>query len=234
MRALVGLVVLSLMVVDAHGKCPMWGLQVEIKTGSDTSLPATGAIVVAAVPTPGDLGLEGDVAVQRDWKLRVGTAPLAPEIELVAPGLALYKVPGADQLRTPVDIELVDKAGTRKLLAKLDPTARFQRPFEAPEARRIAWSRVQKGRRALSRVTVTLERAAPAGALALVLVDAKGKPRSWGVPGGTTTVQVFEQGRCRTLPAGTVETRPRDRVRLFWIDASGRKSALSRAFVVGT
>jgi len=80
---------------------------------------------------------------------------------------------------------------------------------------------------------VTLDGPPPAGVVALVLADAKGKPRSFGlVADAATEIQVYAHGRCGVVPNGTVESSIGDKVTLFWVDASGRKSPASKAMTI--
>lgn len=149
--------------------------------------------------------------------------------EQLAPGLAVYRLPKPPTAAGP--IELVDQAGAVRATAQLDLTRRAALP--APSVRKVTFSQSRKGRSTLTQVSVTLGRAPPPGALALVLTDAAGVARSWGKPTGGLVVHVLDQGRCQALPHATVETAAREKVRLFWVDALGRRSPASRTFTVG-
>lgn len=216
---------------DAHAKCAMTGLSPEVKTAHDATLPADGAIVVAATSEPNGATDPGDVAEQKEWKLRVGKAEHAPVIELVAPGLALYRWPASATATTT--IELADRSGNVLRTTKLDPAHEVAK-LRAPNVKRVTWSqRRSGGRGTITKVVAELAGKPPAGAIALVITDARGTALSWGEPDQTSTVGVFAPARCETLPNGTVEPAPRQRVKLFWVDRVGRKSPPSRTFVVG-
>jgi hypothetical protein len=67
----------------------------------------------------------------------------------------------------------------------------------------------------------------------MVLADAKGKARSFGVVSkDDKEVTVYAHPRCGVVPNDTVESKVGDRVTLFWVDASGRRSPASKAVTV--
>ncbi len=75
---------------------------------------------------------------------------------------------------------------------------------------------------------------APAGVLALVVFDQAGTTaRSWGsVTANAKTVNIYNQGSCAMLVAGTLDSSVGDQVRLAWVDAAGRLSKLSAPVAV--
>lgn len=206
----------------ASAKCAMGHLAPKVMTTAP--IPAGGGIVVATLDVPYSEADEGD-AVQPSWQLDVGDAKSAPKIDTLAPGLAVYRVPAG--------------TGTIKLLdgTKVRATATFAKgdapaALAAPKLEAVRHDRTY-GRRASAFTTVTLDGAPPAGAVALVLADAKGKPRSYGLVEGTgTELRVYAQSRCSVLPNGTIESKMGDKVTLFWVDQSGRKSAPSKVIEI--
>jgi len=203
--------------------------------------PVTRPVVLTAEVTLGDGGDGGDGGVvvgtevggggkeqggaeQPTWMFKVGGKTVKPVISILAPGLVAYKLP--DKVARG---ELVD--GT-KVLAKI--TRAPSTPLAAPTASKITYVERPNVRGRSVTTTVELTVAAPAGAIALVIADAKTKQaRSFGrVPAGASSVAVYAQGRCSALPNGTIETRPGDSVILRWVDKSGALSAESKPIVV--
>lgn len=205
---------------DAEAKCAMSHLRPAVLTKQAS---AGGGIVVATEQVSWDVKDEGD-AVQPTWKLQMGGTTSAPQIEVIAPGLAVYRLPAAAG-----DATLVD--GTRVIATVT--TIRTQ-PVQllAPKVKSVRHEKTL-GRRSSAYTIVALDGAVPENVVALVLADAKGKARSFGlVSKDDKEVTVFAHPRCGVVPNNTVESKVGDKVTLFWVDASGRKSPASRALAV--
>jgi hypothetical protein len=210
---------------SADAKCARTGLVPTVISPAAAALEEDGGVVVAAVsemsrtdPDP------GDAAVQTGWRFRSGKQLLAPRIDVIAPGLAVYRVKGVDAL------ELEDAKHAALFTGTVSKTPRP--PFAAPKLLTVTYS--ISGRRRNRAVTIDLADPPPAGAVAIVIADAKGKPRSFGRIDGTGHVQVgFRDGSCTTVPNGTVPSEPGDKITVFFVDASGRSSAPSKVTTVG-
>lgn len=215
------LLLVLLVPAAADADCAMMGLQPKILTTPDAVLAADGGIVVGAeaVVQGGSLA-DGDVAVQPAWRFVVPKGTLAPQIDVLAPGLAVYRA--SYEL-----LELVD--GDGKALAKAKRSMKRDK-LPAPKVKSIKWD-APMSRRQIQRVEVTLDGPPPAGAIALVLADAKGKSKSWGTVAGTVFYPYLSRD-CLTLPNGTVPSKKGDKVTLVWIDDSGRKSAFTKPLVI--
>ena len=208
----------------ADAKCAMWGLAPDVLTPSNTAITADGGIVVGALDHEDGSVDPGDTASQAGWRLRIGSRVANPTLVPIAPGLVLYKLPADAKEALLID----DKRAT---VGKVTVGAKTP-ALAAPKIKKIKYG-ANSGRRPSARITVEFVGTAPDGAIALVLADAKGKPRSWGrVSGGATTALAFDRGRCRVLANGTIESKPGERVTAFWVDSSGRKSPASGAMAI--
>jgi hypothetical protein len=216
--------ILSLLVLllpaTADADCAMIGLVPKVLSAPDVVFVDGGGIVVGAVAEERGSLESGDVAIQPGWKFVVPKGTIAPTIDALAPGLAVYKT-SADT------VELQNAEG--EALAKATRGAKRDK-LAAPKVKTIKYD-APISRRSIVRIEVTLDGAAPAGAIALVLADAKGKPKSWGPVAGTV-LYPYLQRDCRTLPNGTQPSKKGDKITLFWVDESGRKSAFTRPMTI--
>lgn len=199
------------------------GLAPEVLTPMDAVIAGDGGFLVGAADARSGAMDPGDVAAQSGWRLRSGSRVASPTLVTLAPGLVLFKLP-ADA----ADGQLID-----------DKRATIGKVTVGPKTAVLGAPKIKKithdsggGRKPF--VTITVELAAvPDGAVALVLADSKGMPRSWHLVDGKATKQLaFERRRCRILANGTIESKPGERVTAYWVDASGRKSAASAASAI--
>jgi hypothetical protein len=72
----------------------------------------------------------------------------------------------------------------------------------------------------------------PAGVVAIVLVDATGKPRSFGLVEAGAPLVAYDRSRCGVLPDGTTESAHGDQVTVFFVDKYGFKSKHSNVVKV--
>ena len=224
MRCALVAALLTLSPAVARADCALIGVAAAVLSHRGAVLPRDGGIVVGGVATPrGELD-PGDVAVQRTWRLRIGTRSVSPVIEVLAPGLAVYKLP-ADA----ADAELED--ASHAVVEKVTTTAEKVDHIPAPRIRRIVFDKQTTRRGESVHVMIELDGDAPKTAIAIVLADAKGRPRSWRVVDGGS-LYAYSQGECQTLANGTIPSNPGDRVTVFWVDEAGRRSAASRSFVI--
>jgi hypothetical protein len=169
----------------------------------------------------------GDAAVQSGWRFRIDGAVQAPKIETLAPGLAVYRPPGK---ATRAQLE----DGGKTVLVKVGFGQDKPLALAAPKVKTIT-HRAARGRRPFARIEVELGEAVPPGAVAIVLADAKGTPRSWGrVDAGNARAVALDRTRCSVLPNGTVESAPGDKVMVFWVDRGGRRSPASSAVAIAS
>lgn len=225
MRPLLAALLVCALAPAAEAKCAVMGLKPSVLTPTGATVAPDGGLVVGAIDADDDALDAGDPATQPGWRLRLGSRVASPTLVPLAPGLVLYKLPVDAK-----DAQLIDdkRATIGSVTVGAQPT------LGAPKIKRISHES-QLGRRPFARVTVELAGPAPDGAIAIVLADAKGKPRSWGTIAtkGKSKLRGYDRSRCRVLPNETVESKPGERITVFWIDASGRKSPLSAVTVVG-
>lgn len=204
----------------AEAKCAMSHLRPQVLTKEAS---AGGGIVVATEQVPYDVKDEGD-AVQPTWKLRMAGATSAPKIDVIAPGLAVYRLPAASG-----DATLLD--GTT-VIAKVTTIKTQPVQLLAPRVKGVRHEKTV-GRRSSAYTIVALDGSAPEGVVAMVLADGTGKARSFGlVTKGAKEITVYAHPRCGVVPNDTVESAPGDKVTLFWVDASGRVSPATKAISV--
>ena len=207
---------------QAAADCALLGLVPKVLSAPDVALAADGGIVVGAVSEDRGPVDDGDAAVQPAWTFVVPMGTITPAIESLAPGLAVYKT-SADAFEL--------RSGDGATLAKATRSDGDKRPkLAVPKVTSIKYD-APMSRRSIVRVEVKVEGGAPPGAIALVLADAKGKARSWG-PATGGMFYPYLQRDCLTLPNGTVPSRKGERVTLFWVDASGRKSAFTKPMTI--
>lgn len=211
------LVLAVLLFPDAvSADCAAIGLSAKV-LNPDATIIVDGGLVVAAVPEHHGPMSKGDAAIETGWKLRDGSKPV---VKSLAPGLALYRVAPGD--------ELVDAA--KKVVARVKGSAKLD-AVPAPKVKAIKYEH-QLGRRSMSRVTVDLVGAAPDRAIAIILGDAKGTPRSWGLVEAGKPIYAFLSRDCLTLPNGTVPSKDGDMVKLWFVDDAGRPSAMTAAIKI--
>jgi hypothetical protein len=217
------LLVLSALLVPAHAAadCALMGLAPKVLSAPDVALAADGGIVVGAVSEDRGALEDGDVAIQRAWTFVVPKGTITPAIESLAPGLAVYKTSAnAFELRGDND----------EVLAKATRSDARRDKLAAPKVKSIRYD-APMSRRSIVRIEVTVDGGAPAGAIALVLADAKGKAKSWG-PATGAVFYPYLQRDCMVLPNGTVPSKKGDKVTLFWVDEHGRKSAFTKPLTI--
>jgi hypothetical protein len=199
---------------DADAKCAMQHLVAQVQP--ETS---NGAIVMTISASYGD-PRNDDTST---WKLHADGKDVAPVIDVLAPGLSVYRLP-----KGVTEGELID--GT-KTLVKISATT--AKPLPAPKVKRVKHSEPEPGeRKGSSRTTVDLVGDVPADAIAIVITDAKGKAMSFGRLAYGAGLDPYYHGRCGVLPNGTVEPKVGQSVHVFWVDKYGQASAKSAAIKV--
>jgi hypothetical protein len=202
----------------AAGDCAAMGLSTTVVTKPGATIAGDGGILVAATyEARGSLD-PGDRAVHPEWRVRAGKTLVAPQIDVLAPGLAVYRVEITSQT-TPVELEN-DK---HVVVASVVGSKAKLEVFPAPKLTKLEYH-ATISRHSSTRIEATLAGDAPKGAYALVIADAKGTPRSWGLVASGRTQLAYSHSDCGVLPNGTVVSSPGDQVTLFWVDTEGRRS----------
>ncbi|CAN5752675.1 hypothetical protein BH11MYX2_BH11MYX2_19100 [soil metagenome] len=145
----------------------------------------------------------------------------------VAPGLVVYRLPAGAKSGV-IDGGKAGKATVKALDAKKPALA-------AQKIKSITFVESRSGRGTNRNTTVMLDGTAPADAVALVVMDAKGRPLSWGPakPEEGAPLLVYEQSRCGAVPDGTL-VPSEGSVKLFWVDKYGRQSEYSASVTIKT
>lgn len=205
-------------------------LRTQVITLSGSSVPSDGGILVAATVSgsydPANGGSGAANVVNAKWKLRGSMATMAPKIDLLAPGLAVYRVP-ADSAEVTLEDES-NKAVAKVTTSKAKPGA----VYPAPKVKKLEYV-ATLSRRSSQRIEATLEVEPAKMTYAIVIADAKGKPTSWGMTGTGLTQFPYMHSDCGSLPNGTSVPKPGDTVTLFYVDSAGRRSKSSKPMKLG-
>ena len=219
MKALAALVLLVL-APDADAKCRAIPLSPVVLTPDHSTLMVDGGIVVGA---QSDFVREdfpdGNVVVQKGWRFRSGKTVAEPTIEIIAPGLAVYR-----HAATGGQLDLEDANQKRLVMAHVAKDT--PGPLAAPKVTKLVARKVVS-RRSTTTVEVVLDGAPPKDVVAIVAVDAKGKPISWSRVEGPKLF-VYRNQTCEMVSDGTVEPKAGEKVTLFWVDVMGRKSPATK------
>lgn len=209
----------------AHADCARWGLSPKILTPASALVPREGGVVVAAIPDAHGPLDPGDAAVQAGWRIHSGSDSVKPPVDVLAPGLAVYRVAVANAFK-------VELSNGDAVLATVRPTRDRLDPLAAPKVTRV-WFEQSTSRHSTTRVGVELDGDAPSGAVALVMADDQGVPRSWTLASAGSKLYAYSAGDCLPLPNGTIASKAGDKITLFWVDGVGRKSAATKPIQIG-
>ncbi len=218
--ALLATLSLSLAAPAAGADCMFSGLTAKPVTAANTALPADGGIVIAALPDNAGKLDPGDAALEHPFVIKGVNKSIA---RVLAPGLVVVPVP-------PKTTDLYDQAGKSVLAIKT--TADKVPLLPAPSVSTVE-SITRRTRRGSARVMVAFDKL-PTGAIAVVLSDAKGKPRSWGLVEAAPDKRIaaFNSGDCQAMPNGTLPSKNGDQVIIQLVDAYGRLSAPTKLITV--
>lgn len=199
----------------ANADCAMVGLAPQVL--SPTASAITTGVVVGSMGLEGAKLEPGDTAVQPGWRLKKGK----PTIKTIAPGLAVYGVTADD--------ELFDASGKSLFKIKVGKPA----PLAAPRLVKATHSGKRGGYHEPERIKVEFASPLPPTAVAVILHDAKGTPRSWWITSaGAKEIYGFFQFDCTPLPNGTVMSGVGDAIKVSYVDAGGAVSPLSAAVMI--
>ncbi len=212
--------------------CAFVGLSAKALTPSG-AVPADGGILVAAVPDEAGKLDPGDAALKAPWRFK--NVAVNPSWRSLAPGLAVMVVPTKAT-------ELIDTTGKLVLTVKATD-AKPTTVLGAPKISAVTLEPMHS-RRQSERITVSFDDV-PAGAVAIVLSDTKGKPRTWklieatkptsGRPAKPIVLPIYGAGRCTSMPNGTLPSKAGEAVVVQFVDQFGRLSPASRSIkVTGT
>ncbi len=200
----------------ASADCAMVGLAPTVLSPTNSTI--TAGVVVGSIGVQGAKLEKGDVAVQKDWKLKKGK----PTIKTIAPGLAIYNAPADD--------ELFDASGKSLYKFKVSTT---KPTLTAPTVTKATHSGKRNGYHEPERIQLEFASPLPANVVAVILHDVKGTPRSWWTTSaGAKQIYGFFQMDCVPLPNGTVMSAVGDSIKISYVDASGAVSPPSAAITI--
>ncbi len=205
----------------AAADCAFMPLQAVVVTQRETAIPSDGGILVATTYAGGSAKAKSENAVRPGWRLR-GKTLTAPNIDVLAPGLAVYRVPFTSQ---DAAVELEDE--DHNVVAKVTGSKSILTKLPAPRPTSIVYSATMS-RHSSQTITATLETAAPDVAYAIVIADAKGSALAWNFMVKGKIQAPYSHSDCGMLPNGTNPPKPGDLVTLYWVTADGRRSEASK------
>ncbi len=205
----------------AAGDCAFTPLHAVVVTRPDATIPSDGGILVATTYEAGSAKDKDENAVRPGWRLR-GKTLTAPKIDVLAPGLAVYRITFGSQT-APVELEDED----HKVVAKVTGSKAMLARLAPPKPTSIVYSATMS-RHSSQSITATLDADAPAEAFAIVIADAKGNARSWGNVSKGKVQYPYSHSDCGMLPNGTNPPAAGDLVTLYWVTADGRRSEPSK------
>jgi hypothetical protein len=166
---------------------------------------------------------KGAPASGRFWN---GKELVAPKSRALGAGLVVLAPPSAG------DWSLEDRAAKLKVIVKTKAAATDPKPLAAPKIKSMKRQSGTGRRGSWAVVMVEAVGAAPEGAVALVVLDAKQTVRSFArvanvaqpeQPGKNAVYPVFSSGSCTVLPNGTLDSPVGDKVALAWLDSRPRR-----------
>lgn len=223
-RALLVVAALAVAPKSAAGDCASAPLRAQVVTTAGAQIPSDGGILVATSYTTGAMVPKAEDPVQPGWRLR-GKKLLAPKIDLLAPGLAVYRV----VFDGKATIELENDA--HEVLVNVTPSTAKTTALPAPKLKSVVFT-AQMARHSSQFAAATLAEDPPVGAAALVLVNAKGQATSWGSVAAGRVQTPYAHNDCAMLPNGSSAPIVGETVTMFWVASDGRRSEPSKPIKV--
>ncbi len=205
----------------ASADCAAAELQTTVVTPQGAEIPSDGGILVASTFQTGPRQEKDGEAVRPGWRLR-GKKLTAPKIDVLAPGLAVYRVT-FDGKAAPVELEDEE----HKVVAKVAGSKAKVAQLAAPKVKKVSFSATMS-RHSSQSIQATLVGEAPPEAYAVVIADAKGTAQSWGRVAKGLVQFPYSHSDCGMLPNGTTVAAVGSMVTLSWVTADGRRSEASK------
>ncbi len=207
----------------AAGDCASMPLEANVVTKAGAEIPSDGGIVVATTWTNGPRAGKNEDPVHSGWRLR-GKKLMAPKIEVLAPGLAVYRVAFDGQAAA----ELEDD--DHKVVASVT-ASKAKGAIPGPKAKSLVFAATMS-RHSSQIATATLSADPPAGAMAIVIVNAKGQAISWSSVAAGRVQTPYAHNDCAMLPNGSSAPVVGETVTMFWVMEDGRRSEPSKPIKV--
>lgn len=231
MKLLAAAVIGLLAMPAAAGPCRrVLGLDPEILTPANATIDQLGGILVIAAESLRADAPFTDMSVQ-PYDFRGGGHTTRAKVTALAPGLALYRPDGR-----AAEVDLLDAPNHAALHVTYRPIPVRDAPAApAPVVTAISYT-TNVPRFRTEQTVATLAAAPPPGTVAIVVYDAKDRPRSYALIDDPTrtSFEVYFRDRCKAEVPGTTPTRGGDKVTLAWVDATGHRSVRSAVTTVGT
>ena len=163
-----------------------------------------------------------------DWRFRALNEVVRADVEVLAPGLAIYHPPPL-----PGD-DVVLEDDQHRLIARATRAFAIEPPPAPPVVSKVV-SQTSYG--SYTFVTATFAGSVPKTARAVIISRVEGErlvPLSWALLfGETTDLIVWHSPRgCNQTISGWIQPRRKDRVVLTWVDDAGRVSEPSKPLVI--
>ena len=204
----------------AATQCVGTHLEQHVLAAPPSQLPPDGGIVVGSAAAAGPLAPGKAARTEPVWSVRIDgrNDSASTKATTLAPGLVVYRaLPAAKRIAV---------LEGKRIRARSSFTDSYGTALVAPQAARVLHEVDQE--LVGIKVTVSMSAPAPVDAIAMIVYDARSRARTWApVTAGATTVVVYNDILCRSVPSGTIEPSPGDKITVAWVDAAGRVSARS-------
>jgi hypothetical protein len=240
--SIVTVLAVALAAAPAQAKCARVLLVPQVLTHPGDPIPKNGGILVGWDETTDGSAerYEGhDPAVNPDWIVMTGPRRQRPKIEVLAPGLAVYR---ARPVAGGRGRSLVLREGGAKLGTWTATTKTAAKLATAPRARAITTTTTQstggRGPREITVTSLALDAPAPTSAAAVIayrVVAGQATPIAWArvAPGRPDPIELYSSpGRCSSEPDGLIAPQPGEQVALAWVDSVGNLSPRSAPIAV--
>ncbi len=227
MRTAIVLVMLA--AARAHaGDCADSGLVATVLTPANTTIDQEGGIVVGLIDSPTARDIP-DLA-NTPWRFHEGKGRDKPKVTLLAPGLAVFAPKAFEKA-----MDLEDANQKALVHVAFEFATYLDMPVDAAPKLTAATMATTVTRRSTDyTTTIKLAAPAPANAIALIVLDAKGVATSWGrIAPGATAIVVWRSFPCHGEAKGTVGARHGDKVSVEYVNTQGHRSLPSASITVG-
>lgn len=219
------LLLVAALAPEVHATCAYIppSAMVIAKDPKNVQVPEGGGLLVAMQwQGPDDAKDKYYKLEQPTWRYRTGGKEYAPVYELLAPGLAIYRLP-----KGVTSAELVDG---KKVLGKVTVVKDTTKPLPAPKLKKLRQESRSSRKGSTINMWAELAEKPPADAVALVVADDQGA-RSFGFAAvnDQNTALVYSHAPCGIDPDGQRMSSGGDKLTLYWIDRMGRVSAKTTA-----
>jgi len=220
-----------------QAKCAPTLLAPQLLTHPADTIPAGGGVLVGYIHSRDDdaaAARGADPAVNADWKMTVAKRRVAPRIEVLAPGLAVYR-PGAIRGARPTALTLRDGKG-KKLgaFSARGRAAAFALSAPTVTSATTVTTTVDYGRyQGTKEIATVVVDAIPRGAVALIAYRTSGTTPvaiAWARVEASSkpAIEIYATpGRCGTEPDGLSAPTTGESIVVAWVDQFGQRTSMS-------